>query len=633
MYKTLAFLFPHLISPMPKVPSKKGMFSATPFLGAIIFLIVAGIAVVIVGENEARLEIARSTYANGRLQFIAQSIMADSYNVLLQRSLEEGTIDFMKKEYNINTQEGWEDGLRQSLASHYAKTMGDDLGVDLEAYGIAYKNIPNVKDCTVESVAEGFALPSVEASWSEEPTLVAQTVSFGQKITCVGREPPRSVSVDIVGRRYNIDIRLPKLYEVATKLIEKAKAAINGQGESLGITEPVAEFKSSKWVLVKTTDNLPSDPSYGGLENIVTNWKGVASGFASRFKTYARDFIANDMNEEAITLSEFLVVGEDGKELILENFEVACKGGDIDMRNCIPFRIDAVIGNGGCPWGEAPENKNNPVHSVKSFNPRCDDKSCASAATEALKKMVAPLGNLCINYYASADSVYAACKAWIAKPRSIELKGTLSDTEYTVGDNEITEFKFTDEHSNVRTQTLSETRLTCREGTEGSEVYKDNVGRVLEKVVIKIGAAKGKLSERVRWEDKGSVVSQISNAQLVQIYEETYGKDTKPIVCFDDNSGVESDPTCESADYLNKPRIELSVDWSAARTECNVRANDLCSALGGGSVKSSASAQSFCKSLFPEISAGEKLVSGGKGVLQCSLGEHTIAIDFLQMSL
>ncbi len=617
---------------MPRPLGRKGFFVSTPLVGAVLFLTAAVLTVLMTTENDARIFTARSTDSQGTLQFMAEAMMADSYDVLLQQKLEKLTTDYLKDDYfDINTQEAnWKQNMKSNLEDYYTSRLGSTLGMDIEAYAQAYAEMPGISECNVDRVGNYTSNPSADDSDMNDGTLRVRGYSFGERIHCRASDPEGEVTVDITGRYYRVNVRVPNLYEVARWIISTSKAAINL--EASGINEPIAKWDSPKWAIVNKVDNRLVKPGEVQLENLANNWATLMDGwFQGRIKDVSNAH-AREVGYTGVTLQEFKVAQENERNYNLSDFEIACAEGEpgIDQdsyRNCMPFRVAMTLGDKECTDKEppkTPDNSNpNPLYNLQigSLSLKCGSGACPRAMTSIMEEIVKPLGSVCVEYNAYVDSVYPVCKKWNAKPKSILLKGTLNDDnpDYVVANLNETIFKFKDQQPNVDTTRIRAKRLTCigespdrsPEGNEmDSDLYKQNVRKLLQNMDIRLGSGKDSNSARVLWVDKGSSLSQLNDENLKDVYRTIYEQGTLPIPCM--TGGIRPDPKCDASENREKPRMQIEVDWGEVRSNCINRVNGLCEALCGGNALPEGT-ETFCKGLFPNTDAN----TGGKGELRC----------------
>jgi len=614
---------------MPLPLKKRGFITTTPLVGSVLFLTAALIAVTIFVENEAKISVARSAQTNDKLEFMSQAIQADSYDVLLQQSLETLTTDFIKKDYfSINTDETWRESLKSNLVEYFTNALGTTLGLDISAYAHAYGNIPGMDKCVVDSISEGMARADVYDAPIEEgttdDTIMARGYSFGQSISCKSYDPEGSVKVDIGGRYYRINVRVPKLYELAKLVISTAKVALNGHQE--GIPEPIASWTAEKWAIVNRVDNKLLDPNSVKLDEIIAEWVKLMDGwFSSKIKDLMEDKINADT--VGINLDEFAVKQADEVEYTLaKDFEISCdaenKAGV--YRNCMPFRVAAVLGNKKCSGMEPPENTRNPFYNLQSFGMTCGTGSCPGGLRDAMEGIVAPFGSVCISYYEYEDSVYPVCKKWRGKAKSILLKGALKDDnqDYVVIGQTESVFKFKSQQPDVNNYNIVTDRLTCEYNADDKNGdysrYKDNVMKLLQNMEVKIGYGEiGGPNSVKRWVDLGSSLPMLYDDNLRSSYDNIYGHATLPIPCFRerDLGPYTSAKANEKCTDQTKPRVEMRIDWTETRTLCESRIDALCNAFCSG-VALQNNAQEFCESMFPI----EGHVGGGSGILKCKGG-------------
>jgi len=617
--------------------SKKGFYTATPLVGGVLFLTAAVLAVTIASENNAKIFSSRSADAQGKLQFIAEAMMADSYDVLLQVKLETLTSDFLRTDYfDINTHEtDWHQSMRGNLESYYTTNLGDALGLDITAYSQAYSDMPGVDYCEREEVSDYISTPAIEDSGQNDGTIMVKSYSFGERIHCIATDPEGDVRVDISGRYYKVNVRVPNLYDIARWAISTAKGAINS-GVS-GIEEPVAKWESPRWVVVNKADNKLAVPGEVQIEGLIDNWKSLMTNwFPNRVKSVA-DAHAREQGYLGVTLNEFGVVQENEAEYSMADFEVSCAANETSReqgtyRNCMPFRVSLILGDTECQGLEPPKTPDgrnpNPFYKLKegSLVLRCGTGMCPRKMMDVMEEIVAPLGSACVEYYGYVDSVYPVCKIWKGKPKSLLHKGVLKDDnqDYVVAGAENTEFRFKDQQPDVDTSKIRGVRLTCGEDSAGTvsdidtNVYKSNVRKLLENLAISLGAQKDPGSSLIKWFDRGSSLTDIQDESLKEVYKNIYGQGTLPVPCL---------TNCDSAEIREKPKIQMQVNWDEARSNCISRINDLCIGLCGGNAKSEAT-ETFCRGMFPEPNT----VSGGKGALRCECKEIDVQLESMSLA-
>jgi hypothetical protein len=608
---------------------KKGFMMSAPMIGAAIFMLAAAVALTMVGENSARISNARSAEASQRLQFVAAAIMADSYDVLLQINLERMTRNFMRSESDIRIDEDWTGGFRSAVTTYYIENLGEALGLDIEAYAKAYRTMPDVKDCVVEMAYGAQSDPSIRDSDRGDGTILARGYSYGERITCIGQGGDANITVDIAGREYRINMRVPILYNAARRVAQTARLAIDRGNMDFGILEPIASWESPSWHIIKKQDNAIEDPEEGNMEALLSDWRNKVSGFSGSFLRFANDYIRDSekgLNYLGISLSDFRVEGE-SEEDRLENFEISCvEDGIGEYRNCMPYNIQIVLGKAACNIGEPPEGADNPYYSLDLFAARCGVGSCPQKIREILTYIIGDVGSVCVEYYSRIDSVYPVCRKWDAKARSVVVRGTVKDDhrDYVIPGEDEVAFMFRDRHTNVDVSSVRDNKLRCESGDGDEERYKSNVRKLLENLHIKIGLGSEVGASFTKWADKGSFIAPLQEEELTEIYRSIYAQGVLPIPCFTD--GAIPDGKCISSEWRDRPRIEISIDWTEARTRCLGRVDEMCRELCGGSSLEQYR-ESFCRNLFPEIPT-----VGGKGELRCDYGNTRVEIDMISIS-
>ncbi len=613
---------------------KKGFYVSSPLVGTLIFLISALIVATITTENNARINVARGSEDYSSLQFIAQAIIADSYNVFLQEKLEQITEDFLNSgtfdmPSTSSSDSGWGTKLREALITTYLDKLGKMLGLDIKAYDKAYSEMPGIKQCASPSaVGESLSGLTLEKSPDESGFLV-RGFSYGQMVTCKSQDPEGEVVVDILGRYYRINIRLPELYEVARMVISFVKGALDmGTSE---IEEPVATWETLRWTRIDKVKNTPIDAEeHTPIEGLISNWEGLMHNwFPNEIKRVVNQRIS-EMQLLGLHLDEISIEPEE--EYDINHFEISCVEDHVgDRRNCLPFRTSILLGSSSCEGTEPPKGGTNPFYTLGRddlFSLTCNSAQCPQNFRATMVQILQPLGDVCIDYYADADSVYPICKKWEGKPKSLIIRAAVSDDnpKYQVRGYDKTTFRFMDQHPNVDVKRVKDHKLTCNTG-EDMERYKDNTMRLLENLQIRIGTA---FSDNHRkWQDKGSTIKGIVDENLRAAYQNLYGKYGKggmPIPCF--TSGVSSSDQCKR-EREGRPRIDINVNWNGVRANCINRANDLCASWCGGTVNPD-TVDTFCKAMFPDTPWG-----GGAGKLFCNCGggQQQVEVKILNLPL
>gem|GEM_PF-2881793 len=624
--------------------TRKGFYTATPLLGTVIFLTAALLAALLVVENDATIAKIRATDDQDKLQFIAGVIMADSYNVLLQYSLESLTSKFLKDDYfDINTNESdWQHSVKNNLENHYLANLGPTLGLNAQAYAKAYESMPDVDKCEVVPEEEFSSETATKNSDRGDGTIEVRSMTLGERVRCTSLDPEGNVTVDITGRYYRVNIRVPTLYEMARWTILKAKEIINTGAAD--IPEPIAKYSSGRWVAINKDDNKLQKPGDVNLRDIADDWDSLMNNWLSGI---VKDLVSTEAQNRGYTgmsLVEFLVKQEKERVYNLSDFEVSCA--EIDKaanpssyRNCMPVRVHTKMGDKECSGMEppkTPDNSNpNPLYNLQSGSLylTCSGGSCPGGMTSVMKEILAPLGSVCLNYYNYVDSVHPVCKKWEGKAKSVLLKGVLEDdnANYVYSGDTETTFRFKDPLQNTNTDSIKSMRLKCGENPgrdpeknqEDIDLYKENVRVLLTNMDIKIGAGKDPNSEVILWSDKGSSISSVQNQDLRDMYGDIYGHSALLMTCF--LGEVISDQKCSNQALKEKPRMQIQLDWDEVRANCINRINDLCDGLCGGSAVSSYT-DSFCKSLFPP--EGEN--HGARGLLVCS-GKPSCGNTYVQI--
>ena len=171
---------------MALAQNRKGFYVYSPVMGAVIFLIAAGMAYVMSQEHQVQTDLASASDFNGRLIFVSEAILADSFDNLLQHKLERFTIDFLDKDHlEINPDKDWKANIRDDLVDYYKYGLGDTLGLQLETYVEAYGKISGMDGCSVNITSDEFyESPNVYESDEGDGTIKARALSLGKQIRC-----------------------------------------------------------------------------------------------------------------------------------------------------------------------------------------------------------------------------------------------------------------------------------------------------------------------------------------------------------------------------------------------------------------------------------------------------------------
>ncbi len=609
-----------------RLPGKRGFYVSAPLLGATLFLVAAVLAATVAIENEARIQVARSADILGKLQFMSQAILADSYNVLLQTKLEVMTKDFLERGYfDIDTQENdWKQSVKSNLQSYYIDNLGETLGLDIAAYAKAYSNVPGIDKCWVGHAGDYQSTPTTYDSSTNDGSIMVMAASYGERIECDVREPEGHLSVDILGRAYRVNIRVAKLYDTARWVILTTKGALNSG--ITGVPEPVASWSSSRWIRIKKTDNIPVNPQDSqNLQAIIEDWSRIMKWLGDRIISISNNYLSSS-GLVGISLRELDIEKEEnGKERGLMDFDISCAG-EKQYRNCMPFRLKITLGDADCSKGGEPV-----MYGSESFYHlaeenrwwiKCGASACPQEFNEIMYQILKPIESVCVDYFAYVDSVYPVCRKWIAKEKSLTIKGVVEDDheDYLATGSEHTQFRFKDQQPNVDVTTTKKNRLRCDKEGIGElkendiNVYKNNVIILLENIIMKFGVARVPGSSLKRWVDKGSVIRDLDDPTLKQIYKNIYGQGVFPKICF--MGGIASSDECKKPEMSEKPQIEIWVDWDETRENCINMVDKLCQTFYNDPSLTAVPeyTETFCRNLFPR----KEDAVGGYGRLRCA---------------
>lgn len=591
---------------MALAQNKRGFYVYSPVMGAVIFLIAAGMAYVISQEHQVQADLASASDFNGRLIFVSEAILADSFDNLLQHKLERFTIDFLDHDYlDIIPDRDWKSNLRDDLVDYYKYGLGDTLGLQLETYVEAYGKIAGMDGCSVNITSEEFYESSnVYESDEGDGTIKARTLSLGRQIRCKSKDPPGETVVDILGRYYRINVRVASLFGVGRFAVQKAKEAMNHGIEYMNNQDPIATWESGRWMKVDLLSNKVTEGDIA-MTGLIDSWVNIMEQWFSKGIMGVTNSEAEAQGFLGIKMESFEIEAEDG-EYDIDDFEVSCVA-DEEFRNCMPNLVVITIGEEECSSGIEPKG-GNPYYRMTS-KVVTDGKGYIPEVDAIWKRVFSPLQNVCIEY-AGLDRVWEVCKRWEAKPKSVVFKGEVNDdnVEYMPTESEDISFKFKNLHSNVYTDEIEDQRIQCGEGGRDYGIAEENMDNLLRNLFIMVGSSEGPgLS---LWIDKGSKISSIDGGGLKDVYKDMVEVGYLPKVWF--RGGVEKAKDFDESKYGSKPLIQPKIIWEPVWRRCKdpKTLDELCSALGAGTHLE----DTFCDDLFnPRGGSG-----GSRGTLRCT---------------
>jgi|GEM_PF-2750670 len=597
---------------MPFRSNRKGFYAVTPLIGTIMFTLAAGMALLIASESDAAVDLASASDIQGRLLFISEAILTDSFNNLIQNELERLTIDFLAngQEIELDPELDWRANFKDALERKIRNEMGEALGIDLEAYSKAYRNLPGMGGCEVVRRGETYMFPTVSASPEDDGTVINRVFSFGEQINCTSIDPPGETLVDIYGKYYHMNVRVIRMLQIASEAIRNAEAVISGVATDIvSGQEIVGTMSSSRWMRVVSDLDNSIHPAFegAGMQQLMDDWKAKGEFLEGRIKEAIRQQFFSPENA-GLTLESLQTSGLAGN-LTINDFDVACVG-DETVKNCASRDIEILLGEPDCASrGMVNLNLGGPFFDVgindiavlEGFTPV---RTTLKAENNLLKKeLFGVLGYVCIDLDTTVYSGgYGVCKEWEGRPSEMTFTGTVSDDnpKYVPGANDKISFNFRSKEFRFGE---TEEKLQCKKAGEGQERFKSYLSIMLG--YLKIGFAYDQVSGSWRDRDSGFTPEGPEDEWMFDIYRDTSQGNKLPVVDFDQrNSNVASavPQGIQESDW----KVGISIAWNGFMSKCtdpeySRRRCDLhCRSIYGDSsraIRQPSNVQTYCESI------------------------------------
>jgi hypothetical protein len=175
--------------------NKKGMYSVTPLLGIVFFMITVTTAAFVYNENVQQVEFAKSSFGHDIL-FVAQAIESDIFDVLLQNYLQQALDNLDPGTALIRTE--LVNAIRNTITYRAA-----------DVYASAYLDASNIEcECTSDITAGTYVLFDSYGGGKiidiDRMTEIKPIVSrYGVK--CESQEPVSAISLQFSSRPYYLD--------------------------------------------------------------------------------------------------------------------------------------------------------------------------------------------------------------------------------------------------------------------------------------------------------------------------------------------------------------------------------------------------------------------------------------------
>lgn len=385
------------------------MYVMTPLIGVVMVLIVIAVAYYITSESEQQLKLAGAATLNEGLMFIAQTIQADFYDLLMQNILGVQAVDFIGgKVHTLNP------------SGDFMSNIGNDLRLALEeplsylitedtvrTYAIAYSGLPAIT-CTPRT-SQGGSLSYVTLDENEDGTLDVGAVTTGQEIECVSSEPSGRTVVDLQGRAYQLNVRAVAIHDAAVEAIKNIYSQLDSSE---------AVYNQENWA-------YPEDEKI--LNKILENWNGMIRGFSS-------SMLGTRFDGLYVSPASIGISSGDGGEFYGDDFTIVCTGdvGYDGTRNCRPDELGLSIGSNVECDESAKINLDMRADRIVITSSAGLDLSITSE--ELVEKIKEALGDLfkvtgCLSYSGATK----ICKEWKGKPSSALVRGAIieDNSRYT----------------------------------------------------------------------------------------------------------------------------------------------------------------------------------------------------------
>jgi len=589
--------------------NRKGFFSA-PLVGAIMFLIAASVVVYMNNENASQISLARSSESHNQMFFIAQAIRADAFRTLIQNAADKGTVEFLTKEGGHRV--GEVDFSRSDMSRGLGEKMGEIsnplFGADLfKVYSDAYSY--HTMRCNPVA-SRGYSTDSSRISnilVRKDGTFTVDLSALSHNINCVSSEPPGEVTINVVGSTFEVDIRVPRFYDIVQRAFQTAKTEIvkdEYAGEST--SDKWYEVNSKRSNTIKTDgDGLP-DP----MNKLFDSWNRVID---NQFKNAVRRE-ALQGKDRYWDLELSVKKANDRDEFVPDDvmgtdFVVVCEGGE-DYKNCRPDEVTMDIGDSGC--GDGIE-----------FNKNIEVETGDSKLQGEISEIFEPLKHGCIIHQSSTE----VCRKWSGKPRRVSFSSELTDRnpkyipEFVDPKELKASFEYSRDVDAIPTLTVSKwdrDLLNCGYGGNNENQYlaKENAKKIAEGVEFWLRHyGRG-------WKPPDSNLVEVKIAgdtNLEKIYQDTHN--TKEIMTL--KVGGQSPSTRDYRPYYSQ--LNVNVKWDEAIEKCKEVFKDKDNVLCSEEVGCTPPPEPKCTTLdtgtlqSPNIKAFcEDLVRKGKVDYTCS---------------
>ncbi|MBN2517596.1 MAG: hypothetical protein JXB14_02005 [Candidatus Altiarchaeota archaeon] len=569
-------------------------------MGALIFLISASVAFFFHNESLAQIDLSRAENTQSTLIFISQAILADSYNTLLQSEFEKLTLEFLEatdtEPHYVNPTGDWKENLADGLAKKYGSGMKSGIGADASLYAHAYSEYAGIDYCDVKSspsVAPLF-LHTVFESEKNDGTIKAKAYSYGESVECVSRDPEGRTEVEILGKYYQIDIRLIGLFDMAKFSVIKARDGLD-YGSDFLPDAPTAHWKSSKWYRVDAVQNKVFLPLGATRREEPYSMGELVKDWVAKAETFSRLLIQKTMQEAQLRnyrdmyLDSFTVRAEDGNYDI-GDFEVSCVRDENGISgNCMPDFTYIVIGDKECMDGGKRLHENVPYYKVEgSHKAKSGSTTTKGYIEEFLTDILSPLGYAC--YYIDRLS-YAAevCNEWEAKPIAAVFEGSVvdGDPSYNPGASSQATFNFVGRSPSVKTDDIRGNVLKCSSGGYEKGIWESNIRELLSGLELKVKSQKS--GSFYTWTNDGSKINDgVLGERLKSMYNNVIAEAKEqtsfvPVVEFEGGSRIEN-----TEKVSDVPTARVDVEWSEVLARCigevgKPKVDILCTKLCSGS--------------------------------------------------
>jgi hypothetical protein len=611
--------------------NKKGFYATTPLVGTLIFVIAAAIAILFTTENTTQIDLATSSDAHGKMIFVGEAILADSFTNLMQKEVEKIVVDFISGDepVNINPGKSWENNLRDVLVNRIKTDMDEDMEGILEAYSDAYTGLPGHVRCRTENTESSKMLPSFDEIPDGDGTIWVRAFTFGKNINCTSEDPPSTTIVNFWDREYMINVRIINLFKAAVAVIDMAIDAIDNPNMAKATNGEVyirGEMSSSKWKNVEEGNNkIVKEDSDNQMQLLIDDWFEKVKFLKQR--------ITNILPAEQTIFADFILGGfsagfDESKGI--DAFRVSClQTGDSHTRSCASKYFSLLLGNKACSdtsWQVyLPLHLHDPFFRIVEFSARYYIENEAGSTRKMgiqysrqvdllMRSIFSNLGYACVNMDETVKyGAYGVCKEWAGVPEEIKFNGSIIDSnpEFNPTTSDSIGFNFVSTYSPLG---YAGEGLECTDletGRNEMSTYLTNLFSILE---VKIGYT----AQVGKWKDLGSSLVETKadsgDTWILDMFRDTAKGAPLPLVEFNGDAPSYIKPAHESQYYGNERIVKTSIDWSSFTEACkNTRfINDLCTTVCESNPKSIASnIANFCGSI------AETGTTGSSGMLQC----------------